>query len=98
MAQKMGRFRQFLKPGVPFAWTEHMEEIFQEPKQVIIAEIQKGVRIFDMQKPTCLATDWSKMGLDSGYSKSTVTVHILNPSAVEKVENHPCRQLIYPCC
>ena len=40
-----------------------MEEIFQESKQVIIAEIQKGVRIFDMQKPTCLATDWSKNGI-----------------------------------
>ena len=29
----------------------------------IITEIEDGVRIFDKSKPTCLATDWSKVGL-----------------------------------
>ncbi len=29
----------------------------------IIAEISTGVEIFDKDRPTCLATDWSKTGL-----------------------------------
>ena len=30
---------------------------------MIAREIQKGVRIFDKSKPTCLATDWSNSGI-----------------------------------
>jgi hypothetical protein len=59
----MEPFRQFLKPGIPFFWDDEMNGIFQESKRVIIAEIEKGVRIFDISKPTCLATDWSKTGI-----------------------------------
>jgi len=63
MTKRMEPFRRFLKPGTPFAWDDEMDEIFQESKRVIIAEIEKGVRIFDLSKPTCLATDWSKTGI-----------------------------------
>ena len=30
---------------------------------MIVKEIERGVRIFDKTKPTCLATDWSKEGI-----------------------------------
>eukprot|EP00111_Clytia_hemisphaerica_P013723 TCONS_00040375-protein len=38
---------------------------FEESKQTIVDEVKNGVRIFDKSKPTCPATDWSKLGI--GY-------------------------------
>lgn len=51
-----------MKPGTPYVWDETLESAFQESKTVIASEIAEGVKIFDPQKPTCLATDWSKSG------------------------------------
>ena len=63
MTEKMLPFRKLLSPGSTFCWTEEMEELFQETKDIIVADIEEGVRIFDPKKPTCLATDWSKTGI-----------------------------------
>ena len=63
MTDRLQPFRQLLKPGTPFLWNETLENLFQESKAVIVNEIEKGVRIFDKSKPTCLATDWSKTGI-----------------------------------
>ena len=40
-----------------------LENVFRESKEEIVQEIERGVRIFDKSKPTCLATDWSKEGV-----------------------------------
>ena len=56
-------FREALKPGSSFTWTEELNELFEESKAVIISEIENGVRIYDKSKPTSLATDWSKTGI-----------------------------------
>ena len=56
-------FRSLLKPGNKFEWTTDLDQAFQASKKKIIEEINKGVRIFDKSKPTCLATDWSKTGI-----------------------------------
>ncbi|KAK3771727.1 hypothetical protein RRG08_035782 [Elysia crispata] len=63
MADKMLPFRELLKPGAPFKWDDNMNSLFEESKNIIITEIEKGVQIFDAQRPTCLATDWSKTGI-----------------------------------
>lgn len=63
MAEKMAPYRELLKPGTPFRWDEQLDALFAETKEVIINEIAHGVRIFDTNKPTCLATDWSKTGI-----------------------------------
>lgn len=62
-AQRMSPFRDLLKPGIQFHWTDELDHLFQESKQIIIGEIHEGVRIFDKSKPTCLATDWSRDGI-----------------------------------
>ena len=62
-APQMSPFRNLLKPGTPFQWTDHLEQVFQASKNVIINEIRSGVEIFDKGRPTCLATDWSKSGI-----------------------------------
>jgi len=62
-AERMQPFRSLLKPNTPFTWTNTMDDLFEETKQVIIEEIKHGVEIFDKAKPTCLATDYSKEGI-----------------------------------
>ena len=56
-------FRQLLKPAKSFSLDDSLDEAFKESKEVIILEIQKGVRIFDKSKPICFATDWSNSGI-----------------------------------
>ena len=63
MAERMLPFRQLLQPGTPFHWNEELDALFEQSKDIIIKEIEEGVRIFDKSKPTCLATDWSKSGI-----------------------------------
>ena len=65
MADKMLPFSQLLKPNTPFQWTDELQDLFEESKHVIASELEEGVRIFDPNLPTCLATDWSKDGI--GY-------------------------------
>lgn len=63
MAERMQPFRRLLQNGVRFEWTPELEAAFRESKDVIVHEIERGVRIFDKARPTCLATDWSKEGV-----------------------------------
>ena len=63
MAEKMMPFWQLLKPDTQFHWDSHLSTLFEESKAAIVSEIQEGVQIFDSNKPTCLATDWSKNGI-----------------------------------
>ena len=57
-------FRALLKStGPKFEWTPELDHAFKTSKAFILKEIEKGVRIFDKSKPTCLATDWSKFGI-----------------------------------
>ncbi|XP_068232779.1 uncharacterized protein [Palaemon carinicauda] len=63
MTKRMTPFRNFLRPGNPFCWDRHMDTLFEESKDHIIDEIKRGVQIYDKEKSTCLATDWSKSGI-----------------------------------
>ena len=58
-------FRHLLRPNTPFVWTNQLDELFKLSKNIIISQIEEGIRIFDKTKLTCLATDWSKKGI--GY-------------------------------
>ena len=58
-------FRRFLSPRVPFEWNEELESVFMKTKDSIIDAIKEGVRIFDINRRTCLRTDFSKNGI--GY-------------------------------
>ncbi|RUS74671.1 hypothetical protein EGW08_017577 [Elysia chlorotica] len=62
-ADRMLPFREILKSGTRFEWTDKLNSLFEESKALIISEIHQGVEIFDKTKPTCLATDWSKNGI-----------------------------------
>ena len=40
-----------------------MDHIFAESKTNIIKLVEAGVQAFETNRPTCLATDWSKTGI-----------------------------------
>ena len=55
-------FRELLQPG-PWYWDAALDRAFADSKQAILTMIEKGVRSFQPNRPTCLCTDWSKTGL-----------------------------------
>ena len=65
MAPVMFPFRELLKPTSPFRWTSELQTAFDASKTEICNRIREGVQIFEKDRPTCLATDWSKDGI--GY-------------------------------
>ena len=63
MTSAMLPFRALLKPSTPFVWSDELAEAFAASKLHICERIRVGVEIFDKDRPTCLATDWSKDGI-----------------------------------
>ena len=55
----MAPFRELLSPKTKFVWNDELERSFQRSKEHIVSMIHEGVRIFDVNKRTCLRTDWS---------------------------------------
>jgi len=51
----MAPFKPFLSTRHKFSWSTELEEAFTASKQAIINAIRRGVKIFDMQKPTCMS-------------------------------------------
>ena len=92
-------FRQLLKPGTQFHWNDTLNQLFEESKAVIASEIEKGVRIFDKSKPTCLATDWSISGIGfwlfQKHCECASKKALLLPNWLE---DFTCWELIYSPC
>ena len=61
----MAPFRPLLSPKSKFIWTEELDRSFRLSRQLIVDLIEEGVRIFDIDRETCLRVDWSKTGI--GY-------------------------------
>lgn len=59
----MEPFRKLMKKGSQFMWNKDLDEAFKAAKATIKRKIEKGVRIFEKNRKTCLATDWSKTGI-----------------------------------
>ena len=60
----MAPFRQLLQEN-KFYWDDELERIFQNSKDTIINLVVQGVQSFDINRKTCLQTDWSADGI--GY-------------------------------
>ena len=73
-SQTMAPFREFLSSKTrKFLWDATMDEIFRKSKEEIIRLVNDGVRTFDPSLPTCLTTDWSKMGLGFALTQKHCT-------------------------
>ena len=61
----MAPFRLLLSPKKKFLWNDEIDASFNSSKQIIVDKIREGVKIFSLDKVTCLRPDWSKKGI--GY-------------------------------
>ena len=59
----MAPFRDLLKKNQKFYWDSSLEDLFQQTKRKIVAQIENGIKMFDCSKATCLSTDWCKNGI-----------------------------------
>ena len=63
MSEVMQPFRELLKSSIKFYWDERLQTAFEKAREEIVSKVMEGVRMFDVDKVTCLATDWSKEGV-----------------------------------
>ena len=56
-------FRDLLKAGNTFEWTEGLNVAFEASKKEIVRLVKNGVQMFDPELMTCLSTDFCKTGL-----------------------------------
>ena len=64
-SSKMAPFRELVKPNSVFQWTPELKHLFEEAKDKILEQVQTGVCHYDINRITCLQTDFCKDGL--GY-------------------------------
>jgi hypothetical protein len=81
MADKMLRFRELLKPNKKFMWDDELDLLFNKSKDVIIREIDEGVRILTRANQHALQPTGQRQVLDFGSSRNTVLVLDKNPFA-----------------
>ena len=63
-AEVMAPFRELLRTkNRKFYWDETLERLFKESKRVIVEKIENGVKTFEINRTTGLATDYSKTGI-----------------------------------
>ena len=62
-APDMQPFRHLLSTKAPFLWSPDLDKAFAASKQEIIRQCMAGVRNFNPNLPTALATDWSKQAM-----------------------------------
>ena len=62
-ANVMGPFCHLLRPKNKFVWTPELTDLFLKSKQIIINLIKHGVKHFELNRTTCLAPDFSGIGV-----------------------------------
>ena len=63
MTKELQPFRELLKSGRKWYWDDTLDNLFNKSKEAIVHLVENGVRSFQVSRPTCLATDWSKDGI-----------------------------------
>ena len=59
----MHPFRELLEKKRKFYWDSTLDELFARTKEYVIEQVVEGVKIFEIGRVTCVATDWSKTGV-----------------------------------
>ena len=60
-SKAMQPFRDLLKPGMWY-WDEALDRAFEDSKAAILAMVRDGIHTYELNRLTCLCTDWSKEG------------------------------------
>lgn len=60
---EMTPYRDLVQSSKPFYWDDAFSTAFTASEQQILNLVTDGVCSFEVGRPTCLATDWSKSGI-----------------------------------
>ena len=52
----MAPFRELLQQSAVFYWDERLHMLFEEAREEIVMKVEAGVKMFEMDKVTYLAT------------------------------------------
>ena len=74
-SKAMQPFRDLLKPGMWY-WDEPLDRAFEDSKAAILAMVRDGIHTYELNRLTCLCTDWSKEG--TRLHVITETLQMLN--------------------
>ena len=61
--EMMAPFRELLSKKKKFYWDETLNRLFEESKGKIISLIKDGIKTFELNRVTCVTTDWSRNGI-----------------------------------
>ena len=59
----MDPFRDLLKKSRTFYWDEALNKMFLQSRIEICDMVRKAVEMYEVDRPTCLLTDWSDIGV-----------------------------------
>ena len=62
-SQLMAPFRELLRKDTTFYWDNALNSVFEQSKKKIVESVIEGVKMFSIDRTTCLATDWSRTGI-----------------------------------
>ena len=79
----LAQFKQFLSPRKRLEWNEQLNSAFERSKIEIINAIKEGVRIFYINRLTCLHPDWSKTGISYFLSQKYCNCKSLIPECYQ---------------
>ena len=65
-SEKLTPFRELLKKDTKWYWDNQLDVIFNDAKKMIINQVTDGIKSFEINRPCCIWTDWSKDGV--GFS------------------------------
>ena len=59
----MEPFRKLVKHNASFQWNATLDQLCEQSKELLISKVKEGINTFDINRKTCLQTDWNKSGV-----------------------------------
>ena len=59
----MAPFRHLLSPKNQFLWSQELQDAFDRGREEVVRQVRRGIQSFDMNRTTCLQTDYSQDGI-----------------------------------
>ena len=70
---------ELVKHNAIFQWNASLDQLFEQSKELLISQVEESINTFDVNRKTCLQTDWSKSGI--GYLLFQKYCECLNENA-----------------
>ena len=71
-------FRELLKKGSVFFWTQELENSFKKAKEKIVYLVKEGVKSFQMDRVTVINPDWSQIIVSFALMQKYCDCHEIN--------------------